>query len=94
MRTLVDQAGSRSAASRGFRGHSDQCHLLDSGESLRALRIARYLTAGMSANESLESLGALAQGEQALQEGNCPHLGYGIKTFHVIDRGAEEYSVS
>jgi hypothetical protein len=54
------------------------------------------LPAGMSANESLESLGALwglSQGGRALQEGNCPHLGIGIKTFHVTDRGAEEYSV-
>jgi hypothetical protein len=43
-----------------FRGHSHQCRLLDSGESLSALWIARYLPAGMSANESLESVGALA----------------------------------
>jgi hypothetical protein len=55
------------------------------------------LAAGMIANESLESLGALwglSQGGRALQEDNCPHLGLGIKTFHVMDRGAEEYLVS
>jgi hypothetical protein len=48
------------------------------------------LAAGMIANESLESLGALwglSQGGRALQEDNCPHLGLGIKTFHVMDRG-------
>ena len=33
--------------------------MLESGESVSALWIARYLIAGMSANESLESLGAL-----------------------------------
>jgi hypothetical protein len=60
-------------------------------------RSAATLTAGMSANESLESLGALwaiSQGGRALQEETSPHLDYGIKTFHVMDRGAEEYSVS
>jgi hypothetical protein len=36
------------------------CRLPESGESLRGLWIARYLTpAGRTANESLESLGAL-----------------------------------
>jgi hypothetical protein len=46
--------------SKGFRGHFDECHLLDSGDSLRALRVAASLTAGMAAAESLESLGAPA----------------------------------
>ena len=35
------------------------CRLLESGDSLSALWIARYPEAGSSANESLESLGAL-----------------------------------
>jgi hypothetical protein len=55
-RTLVDQAGSSTAGSRDIRGYSHQCHLPESGGSLSALWFARYPeTAGMSANESLES---------------------------------------
>src|SRR5258705_548013 len=45
--------------SKGFRGYSRRCRLLYSGESLSALWIRATLTAGRSANESLESLGAL-----------------------------------
>jgi hypothetical protein len=88
-RTLVDQAGSLRSI-QGIRGYSHRCHLPDSGESLSALWIARYLTAGMSANESLESLGAL-WAQQRSEEDNYPHLDCGIKTFHVMERGSEDY---
>ena len=45
----------------GCHEYSHRCHLLDSGESLSGLcTAARYpVIAGMSANESLESVGAL-----------------------------------
>ena len=45
--------------------------------------------AGMSANESLESLWALrclSQGGRALQDENSPFRPW-IRTFHVMDRG-------
>jgi hypothetical protein len=78
-------------------GPRRRCRLLESGESLSGLWIAATLTAGMSANESMESSGVLrglSQGERALQEDNFPHLDIRFKTFHVTDRGAGEYSVS
>jgi len=45
-RSLVAQAGSGAAGFKEFRGHFDQCHLLESGDSLNALWIARYPTCG------------------------------------------------
>jgi hypothetical protein len=45
MTTMVDPAGG--------------CHLLESGDSLRASGSPATLTAGMDANESVESSGAL-----------------------------------
>jgi hypothetical protein len=46
--------GSRAAASSGFRGYFDRCHLLESGESLSALWLARYPDSG---NERKRVLG-------------------------------------
>ena len=48
------QAGSRHGSFKGFREHFDRCRLLDSRESLRAPRSTAILTAGRSANESVE----------------------------------------
>jgi hypothetical protein len=58
-RTSVAQAGSSYPSFKGFRGHFDQCHLLDSGESLSALWIARYLPSGADRQRALGALGSL-----------------------------------
>jgi hypothetical protein len=57
---------------------------------------ARYSAAGKSSNESWESSGALRAYGRAgeLVRRQLPPFGLSDKTFHVMDRGAEEYSVS
>jgi hypothetical protein len=72
-KSLAAQANLRgpSRFERGsFSGCFDRCRLLDSGESLRAFKSTATLTAGRSANESLESLGA----SERLQKTLCQNL--------------------
>jgi hypothetical protein len=79
----------------GYRRHFDQCHLLESGDSLRALWSAATLgMAGMSANESVESLGALQSllGSSEPRKGTKSPFSVSDKTFHVMDRGPRGYS--
>jgi len=42
-RTLVGPSRFEHGGFKGFRGYFDQCHLLDSGESLSGLCLPRYV---------------------------------------------------
>jgi hypothetical protein len=53
-RTLVGPSRFEHGSFKGFSGYFDQCHLLDSGESLSGLWIARYPPCG---NERKRVLG-------------------------------------